>query len=271
MLHDLIALRMPDFIKPGVLERTCTLLREQAESADLILAASETTKHDIISELGVPGDRVHVLYHGIPEGFQPRPELDRAEVRGRLGLPERFILFVGRLDPWKNVAALLGAFRLLLGQDTGGLHLVLAGPRDWGYPALAATVEEWGLRDRVHFTGYVEDEDLPLLYNLAECFVFPSWYEGFGLPVVEALASGCPAVISTTPALREVSAGAALETDPADIEGLSRAIGKLASEPDLRATMIEKGLERAGEFTWERTAGRLLEELGALAGRDRCE
>ena len=269
-IYDLIALRMPDFVKPAVLERTCTLLKEQAGNADLLLAASETTKRDIISELGVPGERVRVLYPGITGAFRPRPGLDRTEVRGRLGLPEKFILFVGRLDPWKNVTALLGAFRILLGQGAGGLHLVLAGPRDWGYPALAATVEEWDLGDRVHFTGYVEDEDLPLLYNLAECFVFPSWYEGFGLPVVEALASGCPVVISTTPALREVSAGTALEADPADIEGLSRAIGSAVSEPDRRAAMVEKGLERASEFTWERAARRALEELGALAGRDRC-
>ncbi len=268
-VHDLIPIRFPAFTKPQALERAQRLLRVQAGSADLLLAVSETTKQAIIDELGVPAERVHVLYQGIAEGFRPRPEIDRGAVCERLQLPREFILFVGRLDPWKNVNALLGAFRLLCSREDFRYDLVLAGPRDWGYPALETAVSEWNLGDRIHFQGYVPDEDLPLLYNLARCFVFPSWYEGFGLPVLEAMASGCPVVTSTAPALREAAGGAAQEADPADEEALARAISKTLSEPELREEMTQHGLKRATEFTWERTARQLLDELSALVGSRR--
>jgi glycosyltransferase involved in cell wall biosynthesis len=176
-----------------------------------------------------------------------------AAVREKYGLPDRLILNVGALEPGKNQATLLRAFHRLKGngRERG---LVIAGPPAWRYERLLRLVDKLGLADEVRFLGYVPVEDLVALYNLADLFVFPSLYEGFGLPPLEAMACGLPVVASTAPALREVLDGAALLVQPQDMDGLAEAMAAALGDEPLRSHLREAGLERAALFSWERTA-----------------
>jgi glycosyltransferase involved in cell wall biosynthesis len=182
-------------------------------------------------------------------------------VRSKYGLPERFILNVGALEPGKNQATLVRAFHRLRGQGPStssgqGLEqgLVIAGPPAWRYERLLRLVDGLGLAGQVRFLGYVPAEDLVALYNLADLFVFPSLYEGFGLPPLEAMACGLPVVASTAPALREVLDDAALLVHPQDVVALAEAMAAALGDEALRSRLREAGLRRAAQFSWERTA-----------------
>jgi glycosyltransferase involved in cell wall biosynthesis len=174
-------------------------------------------------------------------------------VRDRYGLPPRFILNVGTLEPGKNQAMLVRAFHRLKGQ---GLEqgLVIAGQKGWMYEKLFRLVDGLGLREDVRFVGYLPDDDLAAVYNMADLFVFPSLYEGFGLPPLEAMACGLPVVASSAPALAEVLDGAALLVDAYDASAVAEATAKALRDKRLRSRLRRQGLERASQFSWQRTA-----------------
>jgi glycosyltransferase involved in cell wall biosynthesis len=234
------------------------------ERADLILADSENTKDDLVELLGVPRSKVKVIYPGVDERFRPiKDELALNDVRERYELPSRFILSLGTLEPRKNLVRLIEAFSLLsllspFPFPFSPLSLVIAGGKGWLYEDIFRKVEELGLGERVVFTGFVSDADLPVIYNLAELFVFPSLYEGFGLPVLEAMACGTPVVTSNSSSLPEVVGEAGLMVDPMDVEGLAEAMWRALSDHPLRERMIRSGMRRARGFTWEKSAEELL-------------
>ena len=237
--------------------------RAGARLAHLVIAVSQTVKDDVVRQFGLPSDRVRVV--SLAPGADFRPLDDRARtaaVRDKYGLPARFILNVGTLEPGKNQAILLRAFQRLKAQ--GVAHgLVIAGQRGWMYERLYRLVDELGLRGQVYFTGYLPDEDLVAVYNLADLFVFPSLYEGFGLPPLEAMACGLPVVASNAPAPTEVLDGAALLVSPRDVDGLTEAAGRVLRDRRLRYRLRKRGLERAAQFSWERTARETVEAYQA--------
>ena len=228
-------------------------------TADAIVADSACTQRDAARLYRVDIARVNVIYPGVSVHFRPAdPQVVQA-IRKKYGLPERFILYVGTIEPRKNLTALLEAFRHLLATcsplpATCSLRLVIVGKKGWLYEGVFRRLRELGLEDRVHFTGYVPDGDLPALYSAASVFVFPSLYEGFGLPVLEAMACGTPVIASNTSSLPEVVGEAGLLVNPHDIHTLVAALKRVLADEHLRAEMKAQGLERAQAFTWERTA-----------------
>jgi glycosyltransferase involved in cell wall biosynthesis len=222
------------------------------EKAIKIIAVSCATKHDLIRYLGIPGERIAVIHEGIGRGT-----LKPVRIRP---LPYPYILYVGSEHPRKNLDGLLQVFaRLKQGGDFGDLKLVKvgkAGGREVDFRReTLRIVDGLNLRDEVVFTEWVSDEELAAYYSNAECFVFPSLYEGFGFPPLEAMCWGCPVISSNTSSLPEVVGEAAIRMDPRDIDGLAKAIQKVLTDENLRKKMVQEGFIQAQKFSWER-AGR---------------
>jgi glycosyltransferase involved in cell wall biosynthesis len=215
-----------------------------------VIAISESTKADIVRIFGLPPGKVDVAYPGLLPGFYPRPSTEIEAFRAAQGLPGRFILYLGTLEPRKNLGTLLQAFHALA-RDQRDLHLVLAGAKGWLYADLFRLTQELGLAERVHFPGYVAAEVLPLWYNSASVFAYPSSYEGFGLPVIEALACGRPVVTSNVSSLPEAGGAAAIQVSPGDPVAWAHAL-RQALDETLQARV--DGPAHAARFTWEATA-----------------
>jgi glycosyltransferase involved in cell wall biosynthesis len=232
--------------------------------ADHVIADSAATRDDLVAHYGTPPEKISVLYSGVSRVFQPvRDPAVLAAVRERYGLRSGpFVLGVGTIQPRKNYARLIQA---LARQPDPELSLVIAGGKGWLYDAIFAEVERCGLQGRVIFPGFVADEDLPALYSAARVYAYPSTYEGFGLPLLEAYACGTPVVTSTAACLPEVAGDAALLVPPTDVDALAAALHQAASDEALRARLIARGFERVKAFTWERSARQLLEIYQFLA------
>jgi glycosyltransferase involved in cell wall biosynthesis len=186
-------------------------------------------------------------------------------VRERYGLPAQYLLFVGTLEPRKNLTTLLHAYALLRAEGLGdGLKLVIAGRAGWLYADIFATVKTLALEGEVIFSGFVADEDLPDLYRGARLFVFPSLYEGFGLPILEAMASGIPVITSTTASMPEVAGDAAILVDPHDPKAVAEGMARVLAGDQVRQTLIQRGLRRAQQFAWDSVARTTLDVYMAL-------
>jgi glycosyltransferase involved in cell wall biosynthesis len=234
--------------------------------ASSIVTVSNSARRDLLRLHGVAPDRVAVVHEAASPAF--RPIADRAwleDVRARYALPRQFMLYVGTIEPRKNLSRLMSAFA---DARKAGIphHLVCVGPYGWSSRDLAGHIERLGIQDVVHFTGYVPFEDLPAIYNLGEFFAFPSLYEGFGLPVVEAMACGIPVLTSTTSSLGEIAGDAAETIDPTDTDAIADAIVRLATDADLRRDRAERGFQRARGFSWAQTARDMLAVYHRAAG-----
>ena len=234
------------------------LMHVAIHRATSIVTVSESARRDVLRLHGVAGDRVSVVHEAASPAFHPiddRAELDR--VRAQYQLPPRFVLYVGTIEPRKNLARLVDAFADARARGMAH-HLVCVGPYGWSSRDLSGRIERLGLNGVVHFTGYARFEDLPAIYNLGDFFVFPSLYEGFGLPVVEAMASGIPVITSNTSSLSEIAGDAAETIDPTSTHALADAMVRLASDRDRRRDLAERGLRRARTFSWTQTAKEML-------------
>jgi glycosyltransferase involved in cell wall biosynthesis len=219
---------------------------------------------DLVHLVKYPSERIRTIYHGVSDKFRVVDDDKKLnETVTEYLLPEQFILFVGHLYPQKNFANLVRALHLIANDIPH--HLVVAGRPRWKYEADLSLIESLGLQDRVHFLYLVPNDDLPAIYRLATCFVYPSFYEAFGLALLEAMACGCPVVASRAGAIPEVSDGAALLFDPHNPEEMAAAIRSMVSDTELRQTYIAKGLVRAKEFTWHRCALETLQLLEEVA------
>ncbi len=232
-----------------------------ARAAAHLIAVSEATRSDLVRALHVPPAKIAVIHHGVDERF--RLVTDPAAlgaIRERYGLVGPYVLYVGTLRPRKNLVRLVEAFaRLSIGE--GRLWLVLAGRKGGLTDETLAAVKRLGLTDRVLFTGYVPDEDAPLLMAGARLFVLPSLYEGFGLPVLEAMACGVPVVCANVASLPEVAGDAALLVDPTDVAALAEAMRQALTDTDLRRDLIARGFRQAARFSWDRCAAETLAVL----------
>ncbi|MCS6879711.1 MAG: glycosyltransferase family 1 protein [Oscillochloridaceae bacterium] len=251
-VHDLTFLVRPDCAEAGLRRYLTRAVPRALRRADLVLVDSQATAADLARLLGVDGSRVRLIYPGVDARFQPLPSTALEATRARLGLPTNFLLFVGTLEPRKNLPRLVRAFARLADPE---LHLVIAGRRGWLYEDIFATVEQLELQNRVHMLDFVADADLPALYNLARAFVYPSLYEGFGLPVLEALACGAPVVTSGVSSLIEVAGEAAVLVDPLDEAAIADGITRALREA---ARLRVAGPAQARLFRWETAAQRLL-------------
>ena len=261
-VHDMAHEYFPDAIEGKTLNYLRSELPAVAQKAHCIIAVSNATRNDIIKFLHVPAEKVRVVYLGVDEAFHPISNHSLLKTtRRRYNLPESFILCVGTIQPRKNLMGLLQAYARLCQDENFHHDIVLAGGVGWNNVGLKEHIDSLGISSRVHFTGYLPDADLPLIYNLCDIFVFPSIYEGFGLPVLEAMASGVPVMTSKTSSLPEVAGDAALLVDPASIEEMAAGMMRLLTDQDLRTRCRERGIARAKLFTWERCTRETMQVL----------
>jgi glycosyltransferase involved in cell wall biosynthesis len=266
-VHDLTFMHYPEYAPPGLVNYLNAAVPRSVRRARLVLADSESTKRDIVELLGTPPEKIRVVYAGVGPRFQPVSDstiLD--EVRARYGLAWPFVLTVGTLEPRKNHLRLIRSFAQILPAHPD-LRLVLVGGKGWLYEDVQAEVSRLNLQDRVVFPGFVTDPDLPAVYSLASIFAYPSLYEGFGLPVLEAMACGTPVVCSNASSLPEVAGDAALLVDPTDEDALARALAHALDDRHRRQAMQTLGQAQAARFTWPAAARNLLnayQEVGTL-------
>ena len=265
-VHDVIPLLLPETftLRHRLVARTA--LARIRRRVDLAIVPSRTVKDDVVQRLGLPDDRVVVTPEACEPRFRPASAQAIEEAAARYRLPPRYLLAVGVQDPRKNLAALLRAFARLRqsGGVDAGLHLVLAGARGRLDAPLVRTVRSLGLDPVVRFPGFIDDDDLPAVYSGAALFVFPSLYEGFGLPVLEAMACGVPVVASDAASLPEVAGDAALLVAPRDVDGLAAAIAQGLRDDGLRKRLRAAGLARARQFSWKTTARQTLDAYASL-------
>lgn len=239
-----------------------TMMRRSARRANRLIAISESTRQDVMRHMRVPGERIVAVPLAADSTFCPRPAVEVEAVCARYGLtPGRFILNVGVLEPRKNVPALLRAYASL-GDAFPDVPLVIAGKKGWMYEEIFRAAHELGFdRDssRVRFVGHVPEDDLVPLYNGARVFVYPSRYEGFGLPVLEALQCGAPTITTNVSSMPEVAGDSALLVSPDDVEGLSGALCKVLSDDRLAQELSRRGVEQAKPFSWRRCAQETLQ------------
>jgi glycosyltransferase involved in cell wall biosynthesis len=268
-VHDLTAYLYPethDFYSSWYYR---LLMPWSVKAADRVIAVSDSAKADLIRLLGVPVEKICVIHHGKDERFtHHRDESSLAKLRTKYGITKKMILFVGGIDLRKNPSSLVRAFAMLK-----SLHkshkLVLTGGFGEHYQSIRARLREWGVQDYVVFPGYVPDQELADFYRLAEVFVYPSLYEGFGLPVLEAMACGVPVITSNVSAMLEVAGDAAILVEPNNIKDLAGAIERVLADKALRDNLIEKGLLRSQRFSWKQAACETLDlycKVAAHAG-----
>ncbi len=258
-VHDLAFLLYPHFLTKES-ARYYGHIDQAVRWTDHIIAVSESTKRDTMQHLGVPEDKITVVYEAANPLFRPMDKDGaREQVRNRHGVEGPFILFVSTIEPRKNVPTLLRAVWQLLECYKEDVRLVLAGGKGWLFQDAFAMVEDLKLDSRVHFVGRVSSEDLLHLYNAAEMLAHPAFYEGFGLPPLEAMACGLPVVVANVASLPEVVGDAGLLIDPHDADELTVAMWRLLNDSDLREEMQRKGLRQAERFSWERAARETVE------------
>jgi glycosyltransferase involved in cell wall biosynthesis len=232
-----------------------------------VITDSQNSKQDICRYLQIPFEKITVIPIASACHFRPLPEAQVGPLLDRYGLVRPYILYVGSVEPRKNLLRLLDAY-VLLRQSLPQYRLVIVGARNyWKSSPVARAVEHQGLQAQVTFTGYIPDEHLPALYNGAALFCFPSLYEGFGLPVLEAMACGVPVVTSSTSSLPEVAGDAALLVDPYNVDEVADAMRRVLQDGDLAHDLRRRGLARAAQFSWEKTARETIAVYEKVLGR----
>jgi glycosyltransferase involved in cell wall biosynthesis len=237
-----------------------------ARRATRVLTVSESSKRDILRFVDVPPANIDVIYNSYDERFGVEPkEEDIVRVRERYQLHDPFVLYAGNVKPHKNLERLIESFHLVRDRGLDRLKLVLIGDEISKYTALRRAVHRHQLHPYVRFLGYLPEETLAAMYRLAGVFVFPSLYEGFGLPPLEAMASGTPVVTSNVSSLPEVAGDAAILVDPYDTRSIADGIYRVLTDQRLRADLRRLGLARAGQFSWESSVRRVREIYGQVA------
>jgi glycosyltransferase involved in cell wall biosynthesis len=272
-VHDLSFFRMPETLPRAKAAYLRAAMRDAAKRAAALIAVSQFTRDELVAVLGVSSDKIHVVPNGCDPAFRPIPADEIEGWRRAQGLPDRFILTVGTLQPRKNLGTLLEAY--------AGLHqavparnadgnptppaLVIAGAAGWGDHDLGTRAESLGIAEHVHFPGFVPADDLPRLYNAATCLALPSMYEGFGLPVLEAMACGTPVLVSDASSLPEVAGDAGMRVPPMDVGAWAAALTAIIEDPQRQRQMRAAGLKRAEGLSWANAAARTAEVYREVA------
>lgn len=251
--HDLIGTLFPKNLPPVSRFYWVRWMPFSLRWADALIADSEATRRDLVRLAGIPAERVAVIPLGVEEQYRPQPPEAVAAVRARYGLPARYVLYLGTIEPRKGIDTLIDAFARIAGRFPEH-RLVLGGKKGWYWEQILARIAANGLEARVQVTGYLDAGDLPAVYAGADVFAFPSRYEGFGLPVLEAMACGTPVVCSDSSSLPEIAGNAALQVAPDDTGGLAAALAWLLDDRTLAGELAARGMAQARPFTWARTA-----------------
>ncbi len=277
-VHDMGYLHFPEAHTPMHRRYLALSTLWSARAATHVIAISGATRDDLVRHAGIAPEKISVIYHGLSARFRPAGDTAIAAARARYGIAGPYFLYVGTVQPRKNLVRLIEAFAAAgaggweVGVGAGASsfrlpspipQLVIAGKRGWLTEAIERRAAELGVAERVIFTGYLPDEDVPALLSGALAFVFASLYEGFGMPVLEAMACGVPVLAANTSSLPEVAGDAALLVSPADTAAIAAGLARLAAEPALRAGLRARGLARAAQFSWERCARETLAALRA--------
>ncbi len=271
-IHDLSFEHLPLTFKRRSRMQLRMTVRRSARQAAHVLTLSEYVREDVIATYGIDAEKVTVVPLAAPGHFVPvRDAKELQRVRQKYGIDENYILSVGAIQPRKNLPRLLEAYSLLRGEqpEVNLPQLVLVGKCAWLYDETLKKISELGLDNLVRLTGYVPEADLPALYSGSLCFIYPSYFEGFGLPPLEAMKCGAPVVVGNRTSLPEVVGDAAVLVDPFEVSEIAAGIAGVISDPHLRTSLIEKGLERARIFDWRITARKTLAvyEKAALSRR----
>lgn len=296
IFYDLSFVHFPEFFsKSKLFWHKFVSPKKQAQGADLIISISESTKKDLIETYDVDPEKIEVIYPGVDNKFKPmdKNSSDLINIKNKYGLPDNFILYFGTIEPRKNILGIIRAFEQLkkthsdqrrnvqwkgfegiaLGRekkffDFSNFKLVIAGIKGWLCGEVFKAVENSEFSKDVLFAGFIEEEDKPCLYNLAEIFVYPSFFEGFGLPPLEAMACGVPIIVSNKSSLPEVVGEAAIAVDPARIEELVSAIRNILEDRNLKERLINRGLERIKNFKWENGAKKFINLIKKYENRN---
>lgn len=266
-LHDLIFHFFPAYHLPLNRWFLVNAMPHFLRRADAIIAVSECTKRDAITIYHLPPEKITVIYEGVNPALRPETSLERiAAARARFAKNQPFIFFVSTIEPRKNIPALVDALRVL--RARGFTHrLLIAGRKGWLYQSVFEHAKKTGMENAVDFLDYVDDADLPALFAACDAFVFPSLYEGFGLPPLEAMACGAPVICSNTSSLPEIVGDAALLVNPRDVGALANAMERVITDRALRDELRAKGLEQAAKFSWEHAARETLAVYASVAGK----
>ena len=261
-VHDLIPFILPETLSKSSLKwkifykfhwPTKFLLKK----ADLVITVSENSKKDLVRLFGVDDKKISIIYNGVSE--HKFNENIKEKVLLKYHLPDNFILYVGRFDPYKNVTNIIKAYSKLSNIKNEFKLVIVGDTKSAYYPELSRLVDKLNLKGNVIFSGYVLSEDLPLLYHLSLAFIFPSLYEGFGLPILEAFSVGTPVLTSNTSSLPEVAGNAAVLVDPKNIGEIAESIKKVLQDENLKQSLIQKGYEQSKKFSWKNSANKLLD------------
>ncbi len=260
-IHDLSFVREPESVMPGMSAHLNRWVPHSVERANHLIAVSKATRQDLIDLYHTPPEKISVLYHGVTPEFRPIEDTTKLtavcqKYKLEMGASGKraFILSVGTIQPRKNYQVLIRA----LAKIDSSISLVIAGSKGWNYNELFNEVVKHGLEERVYFPGFIADADLPALYSAATLFVYPSLYEGFGLPVLEAMACGTPVIVSNQSSLPEVVGNAGLLVNPRDVDAIATAISQLWEDAALRQNLSQAGLAQAASFTWPKMAAKLI-------------
>lgn len=231
--------------------------KKQCEESDIILCPSLNTKQDIVQEYNIASEKLHVVYPGLPYRFQKEQALEKS-VRKKFKLPKHFVFFLGTIEPRKNIVGAIEGFMSRTKIIEAGYEMIIAGPKGWHYQEIIDTIDAC---PQVRYIGYVAEPEKQILFNLADAFVFPSLYEGFGFPVLEAMHAGTPVLTSNRSSLPEVVGDAAYLAHPLDSNDIGLGLERILDNAELRNDMIEKGKQQAKLFTWQKAASQFLKLL----------
>jgi len=258
-VHDLISLVHPEFHLSATVKEEKRRLKEMKDRADIIIAVSENTKKDLVNLLHIEQERIRVIYEAPSRIYRKIKDRNLVDgIKKRYNINKDFILYVGMLEPRKNLVRLIKTYKESKTRHKMDYHLVIVGEKGWMYDEIFKTTKSLNLKSDVIFTGYVGEDDLSLLYNGAKLLVYPSLYEGFGLPPLEAMACGTPVVTSNISSLPEVVGDAAVLVNPYDVDSIAEGILKVLVDGKLKDNLVKKGFNRVKLFSWERTASETL-------------
>lgn len=258
-IHDMTYELYPETMHKNNLKRIKDDIEYSVNRADKIITVSESSKKDIMKFLNVDESKIEVVYNGVEyDRFNKSySEEEKSKVREKYDLPENYILYMGTLEPRKNIESIIEAFALFKEENSfinENIKLVIAGKKGWLFESIFNLVDKLNLKDEVIFTDYVDEADKPLIYNMAGLFLFPSLYEGFGIPVLEAMASSVPVITSNVSSLPEVAGDAAILAAPKDIEAIAKYMNEILRNKELKNDLVKKGHAQAKKFTWEASA-----------------
>ncbi len=263
VIYDLQHVNQPWNFSRFYLPFLKSIIYLSAKVSDRIVVISNKVKNDVARHYRIASDHITVAYPGVDTGrFRPRSAEELIEVKKKYSLPERYILYAAASLPHKNHARLLEAYRLVR-REAGDVGLVLTGARDYGGESIVEKIKELGLEKDVVFLGWLPFDDVPLLYCASDVFVYPSLHEGFGMPIIEAMACKVPVVSSSIEPLEEIAGGAALLVDPFDHKSIAEGILRVLKDEDMRKSLVDRGLKRAAAFNWEDTASKVLSAVEA--------